>query len=95
MAAAVVATTIGPQSARPIALAANDQLVTCTTGILQWYPSPAIGGVPQMAVVLSEAVAAFTVRCKLSRTPLYIQATRLREDGFRSGLNFSVSGAST
>ena len=69
MAAPVAVTTIGPVSSRPISLPANDQLVTLTSAFVDWQPTAAIAGIPQMAVVRSEAVAAFLVRCKLSRQP--------------------------
>lgn len=52
----------------PIHLSANDALVAA----LPWMPwgvAPAIGGVPQVTLCLHEAVAAFLIRCTLSKAP--------------------------
>lgn len=55
----------------PLHLSANDALVAA----LPWMPwgvAPAIGGVPQVTIRLHEAIAAFLIRCCLSKTPAAI-----------------------
>ena len=60
MQAPVAVVSINPMSSRPLSIPANDPLVTHTTAVVEWEPAAAIGGVPQMSIVLSEAVSAFT-----------------------------------
>ena len=57
----------------PIFVDANDAVVTCTPW-LGWAPSAAIGGVPRVALSLSEALCAFAIKCKLDRSPANMAA---------------------
>ena len=74
MAAQLTVTQIGPVETRPLSLPANDPVVTSTMAILGWQPAPNVGGVPQMSLVLSEMLAAFSIRCKISRNPADVLA---------------------
>lgn len=52
----------------PIHLDANSAIVAALPWI-QWGIAPAIGGTPQVTIRLHEAVAAFLLRCSLSKAP--------------------------
>jgi hypothetical protein len=52
----------------PIFVDANDAVVTGLPW-LPWELAAAMGGLPRVSIKLSEALAAFAVKCKLSRTP--------------------------
>ena len=74
MQAPVAVVSINPMNSRPLSCPANDPLVTHTTAVVGWEPAAAIGGVPQMSIVLSEAISAFTIRCHIARTPADLAA---------------------
>ena len=58
----------GPAPDNPIFVDANDAVVTGLPW-LPWELAAAMGGLPRVSIKLSEALAAFAVKCKLSRTP--------------------------
>ena len=59
----------GPAPANnPIFIDANDALVAGLPW-LNWAPAGAIAGVPHVSLDLSEALAAFAVKCKVDRSP--------------------------
>ena len=69
MAAPLVANAIHPLDTRKLSVPAADDLVTSTADIVEWEPSPAIGGVPQVAAERSQIICCFGIRCKISRRP--------------------------
>ena len=59
----------------PILLDANDPVVTQTPW-LDWEPAAAAGGLPRVSLPLSQAFAAFAIKCKLDRSPANMAAAR-------------------